>query len=372
MLQGALLFVPADSSYMGSTSPELMVSDGRIVVQGRCSTASGALGVVARMRSSDAGRSGYALLAQPGTRSFVVIDFRVSARENHFRILHGWERTGALLGPGERNIVELRHVGQTLQAVINGVLVATVVDGRHDRGASGWAVRSYGAGAEVLLTDIEISEVSAAEGDAEPWSPAPHAVRHHPGVAAIHEPWTPSPHAQRHPAALAARPSPPPPVVQHLPPPVDDPLMGGASRLAEQAHIAAMLRDSDVWARHAAARHPSCSTVLLMKLASDVEWVVRLVVASRSDCPALALDRLGSDEKALVRHAVALNPVCPVTLLERLTMDRNRDIDRAVARHPRCPPGLRARLEQRWGERLRRNAVALDRCEVPWQSAPSS
>jgi len=78
---------------------------------------------------------------------------------------------------------------------------------------------------------------------------------------------------------------------------------------------------------------------VLIRLADDDYWKVRMGVAAHKSTPAEALARLSADEKEPVRWWVSLHPLTPSYAIKRLSRDPSERIRKAVE-------GRRSRLSQ--------------------------
>lgn len=348
--EGALLHVPAGSSYMTDTAEEPSVRNGRVMVRGRCLDARGGFGVVARMRTDGAWTSGYALIVCPETSSYALSDFRVSLQGAHSRDILDWQVSDRIRGVRESNLVELRLGGSTLQIFLNGFLVDEVVDNSHERGVSGWVVRAYEGVGDVLLEQIEVSEAASnvpersvpvsqvISIDASPDHTRPESMA--PEAAALEQKLLPRLTSELD--ALPERLVSPTFWIGRLKDPSFNPLAGMPNCAPDT--LTALAHSPRVALRVVVAAHQRCPDETLARLAADVAVPVRVTVACRPYSPGIVLDRLASDEHPMVREAVASHPLVTTAILERLAMDEEASVRAAVASHPGCPPELRARL----------------------------
>ena len=90
-----------------------------------------------------------------------------------------------------------------------------------------------------------------------------------------------------------------------------------------QGARAALAGDEHVWVRETVARQPLCPIEVLVTLAHDAKWQVRVAVAKnaarRDDCPASLITLLANDRTKSVKLAIAQKPDLPAEVAQALS-----------------------------------------------------
>jgi hypothetical protein len=131
------------------------------MVRGVCFEQQGTIGIMARMHKHGRSSAGYEVEIYPGFRSFRFRRVLWVDGELQHVIVHDWEHTPAIGGPGRVNELELRCADSLFQLVVNGELVLSLVEAAFGFGQFGWSCgsESEASGAQVLLMSVSLARV---------------------------------------------------------------------------------------------------------------------------------------------------------------------------------------------------------------------